>query len=285
MLPEILANDDLQAGNALALVSIQATMLVGSALAGVIVATLRSGPALAIDALTFVASAISLALMRDVFLTGGQAEQQVPGKETETLTTASPTELISLGRFLRTSRLFRVTFLFVIISNFCFGGLAEVALPALANGLLAVGANGYGLILMAIGAGALTGSVFAGTMNKMPHKGLIGLLVSLIQALALMLIPHGGLAGTITLVLIAGAVSSFAYTLLMTVIQLNLPRHLMGRIMGIFLFASFGSFPISTVLAGVLITHFGPAILFPFSGFALILAIFLSLIQKGLREL
>src|SRR5437660_2997328 len=77
ILPEILANDDLQAGNALVLVSMQATMLIGSALAGVIVAGLRSGSALAIDALTFVASALSLALIRNVSHTKGQAEQRV----------------------------------------------------------------------------------------------------------------------------------------------------------------------------------------------------------------
>lgn len=64
MLPALLSDEDLQAGNALNFACAQATNLVGSAIAGVVVATLSACAALATDALTFVASAVSLALMR-----------------------------------------------------------------------------------------------------------------------------------------------------------------------------------------------------------------------------
>src|SRR5215469_8771495 len=64
MLPEVLEDTDLQAGNALATSSVQLATLVGSGAGGVVVGALRSGAALAIDALSFVVSALSLALIR-----------------------------------------------------------------------------------------------------------------------------------------------------------------------------------------------------------------------------
>jgi len=84
---------------------------------------------------------------------------------------------------------------------------------------------------------------------------------------------------------LGGVTNSITNVLLLTVMQLSLPQHLMGRIMGLFVLAAFGSFPISVVLAGMLTNHFGPAILFPFSGLALILAISLGLTRRELREL
>src|SRR5437588_400601 len=53
ILPETLSPDDLQAGNGLMLASRQGANLIGSAVAGVVVAALTSAVALAIDALTF----------------------------------------------------------------------------------------------------------------------------------------------------------------------------------------------------------------------------------------
>ncbi len=64
ILPETLSEDDLQAGNGLVLASRQGANLIGSAVAGVVVAALTSAAALAIDTGTFLVSALSLALMR-----------------------------------------------------------------------------------------------------------------------------------------------------------------------------------------------------------------------------
>jgi MFS family permease len=64
MVPDILGKDDLQAGNGLMMASMQGANLIGSSIAGVIVAGFTSAVALALDAGTFLVSAISLALMR-----------------------------------------------------------------------------------------------------------------------------------------------------------------------------------------------------------------------------
>lgn len=279
ILPDILPDEDLQAGNALSFSSMQGSTLVGSAIAGIIVATLASGVAFALDALTFVASACSLALMRVAQSAGHSQLTPVDAAP------AGPAAPITVGRFLRTSRLIQVTLLVSTAANFCFGGLTEVALPTLVHGPMNGGASGYGLILAAFGAGALGGGIFSGLLGNITRKGLVALLSALLMALAIALLPYGGVASAASWMFIAGGSNSVTNVILLTVIQTTIPRHLMGRIMGLLMFASFGTYPISVALGGVLTSRFGPQPLFPLSALVLGLAILSGLMQRELREL
>jgi len=285
ILPDILNNDDLQAGNGVSFASTQGATLVGSAVAGIVVATLTSGTALALDALTFVVSALSLAMMRVAKLSIHDQPEEAGNDESSSTVEAGRETAISFGRFLRTSRLIQASILVCIAANFCFGGLMEVVLPALVHGQMNGGASGYGLMLAAFGGGALGGGLVAGALGKVKRKGLVALLVALVMAIVIALIPYGGVAAAAICMLIAGLSNSITNVLLLTVIQLVIPRHLMGRIMGLLLFASFGTYPISVALSGVLTNHFGPVILFPVSGLMLGLAILFGMTQKELREL
>src|SRR5438874_3341399 len=64
MLPEVLSDDQLQAGNALNSASIQLAILIGSSIAGIVVSRLQPAAALVIDACSFVISALTLAAMQ-----------------------------------------------------------------------------------------------------------------------------------------------------------------------------------------------------------------------------
>src|SRR5438034_26239 len=63
ILPDILKDEELQAGNAMNMASAQGAYLIGSAIAGVVVGMLTAGVGLLVDGATFVVSAITLALM------------------------------------------------------------------------------------------------------------------------------------------------------------------------------------------------------------------------------
>ena len=285
IVPDILSNDDLQAGNGLMMASMQGANLVGSAVSGVVVAAFTAGMALAIDAATFLVSAVSLALMRGTKrATPGTSKQRASQENTS----ASPQEQgvqVSFWHFLRTSRLIQVTLLLFIVISLISGGLVEVALPALVHGPFHGTASGYGFILAAWGAGSLVGSIFAGMLGKRKHKGLIILLGGLIVAAMIALLPVGGVPGAIACMLIGGVANSGFTVMFFTAIQLNIPSHLMGRIMGLLMFSSFGMYPLSTALAGVFSNQFGPAILFPFGGLLLGLAMLFGMTQKVLREI
>lgn len=284
ILPDTLENEELQAGNGLMMSSMQGANLVGSAFAGVVVAAFTAGAGLAIDAATFLVSAVSLALMRTT-RRAVPSKQEGAGQKNPAASAQGQGEQISFWSFLLTSRLIQVFLLMFTVIGIVSGGLIEVALPTLVHGPMHGGASGYGFILAAWGAGALVGSVFAGMMGKLKHKGWIILLAGLIVSTAIALLPIRGVMGAIACMLIGGIANSAITVLLFTTIQLIIPRHLMGRVMGLLMFSSFGLYPVSVALAGVLSNQLGPVILFPFGGLLLGLVMLFGMTQKALREL
>src|SRR6266571_750899 len=275
MLPEVLEDKDLQAGNALNTSSLQLASLIGSGTGGVIVATLQSGTA--------------LVLIRGRSQATQQAASQEPQVElvaegmrtmAELVPNEQPIEIteeaeqqkqaseqpMKFWKFVRTSQVLQAAFLVALFANITFGGLLEVALPSLAHGPFATGATGYGAILAAFGAGALLGGIVTGMLGNIPHRGTFALGVAILQAIAVALIPYGGLAGSIVCMAAMGIFNSVTNVIFITIIQQIIPRHLLGRIMGVFMFASFGSYPLSVAIVGTIVAHLGPAIIFPLSG-------------------
>jgi MFS family permease len=285
ILPETLSTEELQAGNGLMMASRQGANLIGSAMAGVVVAALTPAVALAIDAGTFLVSALSLALMRTTHPATSGTGKQTASREKPASSGQERVEQTSLWHFLRTSRLIQGTLLMFLVIGLVSGGLIEVALPALVHGPMHANASGYGIILAAWGAGALLGSIFAGMLGKRKHQGLIMLLAGLLMAVLIALLPSWGVAFAVVCMLIAGVAGSIINVVLFTAIQLAIPRHLMGRVMGLLLFGSFGVYPLSVALAGVLSNQLGPAIFFPLGGLLLALAMLLGMTQRALREI
>jgi MFS family permease len=285
ILPETLSPDELQAGNGLMMASRQGANLIGSAMAGVVVAAFTTAAALAIDAGTFLVSALSLALMRTTHRAAPGAGKQEASRENPVSNVQAQAEQISLWSFLRTSRLIQGTLLIFMVIGLVSGGLIEVALPALVHGPLHGNAGGYGIILAAWGAGAFVGAILAGALGKRQHKGIIMLLAGMLMAALIALLPTWGIVGAIVCMLIAGVAGSIVNVVLFTAVQRAIPSHLMGRVIGLLLFGSFGVYPLSVALAGVLSNQLGPAIFFPFGGFLLALAMLLGMTQRALREI
>lgn len=285
ILPETLSDEDLQAGNGLMMSSMQGANLVGSAFAGVIVAAFTAGAALVIDAATFLVSAVSLALMRSAHRVTPSRREERASQEHLSASTQEQGAQVSFWRYLFTSRLIQVILLMFIVIGLFSGGLIEVALPTLVHGPMHGAASSYGVILAAWGAGALVGSLFAGMLGKYKHKGLAILLAGLIVAASIALLPAGGVLGAVACMLIGGIANSVITVQLFTAIHLTIPRQLMGRVMGLLMFSSFGLYPLSVALAGVLSNQFGPAILFPFGGLLLGLVMVFGMTQRALREI
>jgi predicted MFS family arabinose efflux permease len=285
ILPETLAPDNLQAGNGLMLASRQGANLLGAAGAGVVVAAVSAAAALAIDAGTFLASALSLALMRPPRRVAPGTGKPGASREQPLSSMQAPVEQMRLWRFLHSSQLIQGTLLIFVVIGLVSGGLIEVALPALVHGPFHANASAFGFILVAWGAGALVGAIVAGALGKRRHKGFTMLLAGLLFAVMIALLPTGGVRGAAVCMLIAGLAGSVLNVVLFTAVQLAIPRHLMGRVMGLLLFGSFGVYPFSVALAGGLSDRFGPAIFFPFSGVLLALAMLLGMTRRALREI
>jgi MFS family permease len=288
VLPEILGADALQAGNALNTSSLQLALLIGSGLAGLVVSRLQSGPAFVVDALTFVVSALTLILMRGEHRS---AEAVTAQKEQALAQEASGGEStfaqdITFWRLIRTWRLLQVAFLVIIFGNFLFNGLFEVALPTLARDQFMSGAGGYGLLLAMFGAGSLLGGLIAGSLGKIAHRGLLMLICIMTLGVLYSFVPFaGGLPGAALLIGCAGLTNGMLTVLAFTVMQQQAPPHLLGRLLGIFLFASLGLYPLSVALVGVVSSHVGPVILFPISGAMMLGAAAFGWLQRDIRKL
>lgn len=111
------------------------------------------------------------------------------------------------------------------------------------------------------------------------------LFAGLLFAAMIALLPTWGVPGAMACMLIAGVTGSIVNVVLFTAVQLTIPSHLMGRVMSLLLFGSFGVYPLSVFLAGALSDHLGPAMFFPFSGALLTLAMLFGMTQRALRAI
>ncbi len=291
MTPEILTDNTLQAGNALNTSSIQLAILVGSGLGGFIVSRLQPGAALIVDALTFVVSAITLALMRAG--RGSVGPVAFPAADQRAAAQANvPEENAIFGpdttfwHLLRTWRLLQVALLVVIFGNFLFNGMIEVALPTLAHDQFAAGANGYGLLLATFGAGSFLGGLVAGGLGRIRHRGILMLLLIMALACWYSFLPFvGGLSGAAFFIGSAGLTNGILTVIAFTTLQQQAPRHLLGRLMAVLMIATVGLYPFSVALAGIITTHFGPALLFPIGGAMMLGAALFGWLQPEVRAL
>lgn len=161
-----------------------------------------------------------------------------------------------------------------------------MALPTLARNQFMAGAGGYGLLLAAFGAGSLLGGLIAGSLGRVAHRGLLMLTLIMILGVLYSFVPFaGGLPGATLLIGGAGFANGMLTVLAFTVMQQQAPRHLLGRLMGVFLFASLGLYPLSVALVGALTSRFGPVILFPISGAMMLGASAFGWLQREVRKL
>jgi predicted MFS family arabinose efflux permease len=285
MLPEVLSEDELPEGNALNGSAFQLAVLVGSAIAGVVVSRLHPVAALAVDAATFAISAVTLLAMRgQSSLTRGNAVNRETSRE-EAPTSSPFAPEITFWQLLHQWRLLHVGLIIMVCLNLTSGALFEVALPSLAHGPLAAGATGFGLLLAAFGVGALVGGLVGGGVGRLHHRGAIMLVLILALAGFYPLVPlTGGLTGAMVVLAAAGIANGLLNVLFFTVTQQLTPRHLLGRVMSVLMLANLGVYPLSVAMGGLVATHFGPAVLFVTTGGLMLLASLSGWLEPEMRQ-
>ncbi len=272
VVPSLLDVKMLMSGNAYYQAGQQTGSLIGPAVGGALVAGFGPSVALGVDALTFAISALSLALMR--------VRPPAPAAaDPDEVSTGEPGGALS---FLRSLPSLQLLLLIVIAANLTFGGLTEVALPALAH--LRWGASGYGTLLVLFAAGSIAGSLGAARGGGLRRPMIASSSAFLVAAAAMAAVPYlGGLAGAAAALLVMGALLAFGNTLLMPSIQTTVPPAMIGRLMGVVMLCSMGVFPLSAFAAGLLVRHIGAVVYFPISGGFFGLVIALAVTQRAFR--
>lgn len=245
---EMVGKDDL--ANAIALNSTLFNMgrLVGPALAGLVLGTLGVAACFAIDAFSYLAVIGSLLLMR-----------QLPGVRSSS--GRNPLESLKGGlAYVRSTPAIASLVVFAGLVG-VFGINFNVWMPLLAKQQIETGPGGFGLLMSALGVGALTGALTLAfrsgrlDIRRLVITGLILGLGEVALAVATQVAPALLLAMVISAVVGFGLTSTMAMA--NTIVQSTAPDELRGRVMSVYIMVSTGVAPLGALLAGVVANAFG----------------------------
>ncbi len=252
IVPMLVKEDDLQAGNSIIMGSSQLVQFVGPTIAGILIGKYSSsdlgiGLAFAIDALTFAISAVCLWAMR-----GGRSLASDGETQKDNLWAS-----ILVGmKYLWNDGTMRMLFLILAAVNFFFTGPLLVGIPVLADQYLPEGAVAFGLLMSAFAGGSLVGILLAGALPRPRGKWMSAFLIILLAGFGVSLGLFGFIRSTwldFSLMLLLGAGNGYIAILMFTWMQTNTPKDMLGRMMSMVLLAGNGLVPISQALSGALI--------------------------------
>ncbi len=296
MLPHLVEQNALQMGNALLQGTSQLAMFAGPVLAGAMIALLDGGAAIGsgvatavhdtvgngiafgFDALTFFVSVVTLWMMRSHHT---RTATQTAGKGESVLSSLRE----GLAYVARDPTL-RVFFLITAAVTVLINGPFTIGVPVLAETRFPEGAAAFGIIVSALGGGALVGTVIAGVSRPAPSRlGPTLLLVTGSMGIGLALIgvtPSTMIAAAISLAM--GIANGYVVILFTTWLQSRTPAHMLGRMMSLLMFALVGLNPVSTALSGAL-AKLDATLLFAGAGSLLVVITLVSLLSPTLRAM
>lgn len=247
-----LAHGGLERANALLTGATQVGALLGPVTGAALVSGTGPASAFAVDAATFAVSALTLALIR---------EPAAPAREPAPAGTEPAASRMRLRALLARSPALRTMLTVVLAGNVAAAGIVTVALPVLARGRY--GAGGYGLVLAALAAGAVGGTM-VGAVARTSRPAVLASLAFLIQAGALAIIPYGGgLAAAGAAAVLFGLANSVGELVIVTAVQRVITPAALGRVMALIMLASAAAYPVSVAFVTFTVRHLGAAAAFP----------------------
>jgi hypothetical protein len=236
-----------------------------------------SGPAFAVDAASFAVSALTMALIRL-----RPAAHRPAAKKTASADSNGMRRL-TVPYLFRRSRAMQVFVVVTIVANLTGGGLMGVALPDLAHERY--GAAGYGALLGCLAAGGLIGTLLAARTGRLRKPAVVAALSFVVSAVAMVMVPYaGGEVGAAVALFVFGGCNGLGNVIFFTAGHRWTPPYVLGRIMGLMMVCTFGTYPLSVALTGILVHHVGPTAFFPIAAAAVAVAFLGGLTNKEYRD-
>jgi MFS family permease len=243
-LPAIVERDELGEGNSKLEVSRSAAQVAGPGLAGVLVSTLTAPYAILLDAVSFVASALSLSRIRRA-----ERRPERAGREHRNFSA----EIREGLRFTLRHPLQRPIIIFVAASNLFVNALFAIYL-VYAVRELHLSATTIGVIFSLGGVGSLVGAMTANRVARTLGIGPGLIVVATTGGLGLMLIPLASGELTIPFLVIANVLWGFFvlnyFVTAVSLIQAITPDHLLGRTNASRRFVVQSMIPLGALLGG-----------------------------------
>lgn len=281
IVPMIVKEEDLQAGNSIMMGIAQLVGFLGPTLAGILIGGYTSsstgiGLAYAFDAATFAVSASCLWLIRT-----GSRKSTDGAAPNETLWS----QIVAGMKYLWDDRVMRLMFLVLTALNFLIVGPLLVGIPVLANQRLPEGAVAFGLLMSAYSGGNLVGYLIAGSLPRPGGTTMRMIMLVLLAAFGVVVGSLGFISSTwvdFALLLLLGLGNGYVAIILFTWMQTRTPKEMLGRIMSILMFSNTGLVPISQAISGV-VSKWDLSLLFASAGVLVLLVTLWTAFQPGLK--
>jgi MFS family permease len=256
---DIVERENLMNAIALGSTAFNLARVIGPALAGLLIATLGLSACFFANAASYLAVILSLVRLRIEDVRAGP--------------------IIPLWTALREG--FAYVFgnrwpraLVIIVTTFSIFGFSFMPLmPVFARDALALDASGYGVMVAAIGAGALAAAFFMAAFGGRVRQSRLVLGSSVLFGATLFsasLAPDFWTA--VVLFTVCGGIMALNGIAANTMLQTEAPDELRGRVMGFYSFMVLGLAPFGSLQAGWLAEHFGVRVAFALGGLVCLVA-------------
>lgn len=233
LVPNLVPKEDLMNAIALQSAAFNSTRVVGPAVAGLLVAWVGPGGALMVKSIAYV---IIVAMLMMIVVPPLRADFP---KETVLKS------LIGGFRYIGANR---VVFWLIILAliPMLFAMPYFTLMPVFARDVLALGPEGFGLLMSAGGVGSLAATLMVASLGNFQHKGLLLLLSGIGLGVALILFSRSTyLPAALIVLVLVGAFQMTYMALTNTLLQLHITDEVRGRVMSIYMLdqglAPFGS--------------------------------------------
>ena len=270
---EMTSREDLMKAISLNSSAFNCARIIGPSIAGLLMAHISIASCFLLDGLSFVAVIAGLLLMR------------LPKKEVQIASSGGPLGQVLEGfRYVWShARVLTILSLFAVVG--VFGWSYSVLLPAFAQDVLHLGANGYGLLMGGSGIGALAAALtVASAGHILPTRTMaLGGVWVFSTALVLFAYTRNIYLGILLLAIVGfGLVLYFSTS--NTVLQSIVPDEMRGRVMGIWALIFGGMIPLGSLEAGLMADWLGTPATMAIGALICALAAFVTLDVIRRRE-
>jgi MFS family permease len=259
-IPQLVRREDLTSALALNNAGMNASRVIGPALAGVLIAVPWFGVTGVFFLRVLAFAWVGYTILQIPIL--GEPPPREPGDDGMRRLHELGMQLTSGLRYIWHHSTLLSLFLFAVVTMM-LGQSYQQLLPAYALGVFDVGPEGQGLMQAVVGIGALVGSLTMAYLSRNPNRAKIQSYTGTALGLALMLFGVCAALNQFTVSLVAlflvGLALDFNATINQTLIMLNAEPALYGRVMSVYLM-TWALSGFSASAAGYLMDHIGGAL-------------------------
>ena len=242
---EMVGKESLRSAIALNSAMFNSARVVGPALAGLVIARWGTAIAFAFNGLSFVAVIVALTLLHADGAPRPRGGRSMRGEIGE-----------GLGYVLRTPRIALVLSLVLCVSAFFFN--YNTLVPLLARDVLHQDAHGFGLLMTAVGLGAVAGAVVLASLGtERPPVALLVASALVLGGASMTMSGVGRFGVAMGLLALMGFTGMLFMTGANTTVQLTVPDELRGRVMALHTLMFAGMTPFGAFLVGAVTQALG----------------------------